>query len=358
VPSRKEIQWSQLRVGALVLVAVAVLVGLIFLMSGSTGGLFAPKLKLRSYFSNASGLKDGAPVTLEGVTIGNVLHIRVVPDRNPTPVEVTMRVGEGYLRDLHENSTASIAQAGVLGDSFLDIDSSRAWGPPPHNNAELRATQSPNIQSVISSSQDSIQDVSKLIRKIDILMDSINDRRGTVGELISDPAYYAKIERITDHLEKITNEISEGQGTIGKLINDDTLYTKANAAIDNVNRITASIEQGQGTAGKLVKDDALYNNLNTTVTSTNNLIADINAGKGSIGKLAKDPVLAQKLGDSITRLDSILTTIDEGKGTIGQLMQNRSAYDHADETLDQAQQLLKAIRQDPKKYFIIRLKVF
>ena len=37
VPSRKEIQWAQLRVGALVLAAMAVLVGLIFLMSGSSG---------------------------------------------------------------------------------------------------------------------------------------------------------------------------------------------------------------------------------------------------------------------------------------------------------------------------------
>jgi phospholipid/cholesterol/gamma-HCH transport system substrate-binding protein len=327
-------------------------------MSGSTGGIFAPKLKMRSYFTNASGLKDGAPVTLEGVTIGNVLHIRVVPERNPTPVEVTMRVGEDFLRDIHVNSTTSIAQAGVLGDSYLDIDSSRASGPPPANNAELRATESPNIQSVISTSQDSIQEISTLIRKIDILMDSINSKKGTVGELINDPAYYAKISRITDHLEKITSEISEGQGTIGKLINDDTLYSRANSAIDNVDRITASLDQGQGTAGKLLKDDSLYNNLNTTVTSANNLIAQINAGKGSIGKLARDPAFAQKLDDTVTRLDSILTTVDEGKGTIGQLVQNRSLYDHVDQTMDQAQQLVKAIREDPKKYFIIRLKVF
>ena len=358
MPSRKEIQWSQLRVGALVLVAVAVLVGLIFLMSGSTGGIFAPKLKLRSYFTNASGLKDGAPVTLEGVTIGNVLHIRVVPERNPTPVEVTMRIGEEYLRDIHVNSTTSIAQAGVLGDSYLDIDSSRASGPPPANNAELRATESPNIQSVISTSQDSIQEISTLIRKIDILMDSINSKKGTVGELINDPAYYAKISRITDHLEKITSEISEGQGTIGKLINDDTLYTRANSAIDNVNRITASLDQGNGTVGKLLKDDTLYNNLNATVTSADDLMDGINKGKGSIGKLARDPAFAKKLDDTVTRLDSILTSVDEGKGTIGQLLQNRSLYDHTDQTMDQAQLLVKAIREDPKKYFIIRLKVF
>jgi phospholipid/cholesterol/gamma-HCH transport system substrate-binding protein len=327
-------------------------------MSGSTGGIFAPKLKLRSYFTNASGLKDGAPVTLEGVTIGNVLHIRVVPERNPTPVEVTMRIGEEYLRDIHVNSTTSIAQAGVLGDSYLDIDSSRASGPPPANNAELRATESPNIQSVISTSQDSIQEISTLIRKIDILMDSINSKKGTVGELINDPAYYAKISRITDHLEKITSEISEGQGTIGKLINDDTLYTRANSAIDNVNRITASLDQGNGTVGKLLKDDTLYNNLNATVTSADDLMDGINKGKGSIGKLARDPAFAKKLDDTVTRLDSILTSVDEGKGTIGQLLQNRSLYDHTDQTMDQAQLLVKAIREDPKKYFIIRLKVF
>ena len=118
MPSRKEIQWSQLRVGALVMAAMAVLVGLILLMSGSTGGLFETKLALRSYFENAAGLKDGAPVTLEGVTIGSVIHVRVVPDRNPTPVEVTMLVGHKYLHLLHTDSTTSIAQAGVLGEQY------------------------------------------------------------------------------------------------------------------------------------------------------------------------------------------------------------------------------------------------
>lgn len=358
MPSRREIQWSQLKVGALVLVAVAVLVGLIFLMSGTTGGLFAPKLTLRSYFNNASGLKNGAPVTLEGVTIGNVLRIRVVPERNPTPVEVTMRVGEEYMRDLHVNSTTSIAQAGVLGDSYVDIDSSKASGPAPANNSELRATQSPNIQSVISSSQDSIDQISVLLKKLEVTVDAINSGKGTVGALINDRALATKFSRIADHLEKITGQISDGNGSLGKLINDDSLYVKAEASIDHVNKITASLDEGHGTAGKLLKDETLYNNLNATVSQINQLVADVNAGKGSIGKLAKDPDFAKKLDDTISHLDSILNGVDEGKGTIGQLMQNRAVYDHLDQTMDNAQQLLKAIRQDPKKYFVIRLKLF
>jgi phospholipid/cholesterol/gamma-HCH transport system substrate-binding protein len=358
VPSRKEIHWSQLKVGALVLTGMAILVFLIFLLSGSSGGLFARKLVLRTYFNNAAGLKNGAPVTLEGVTIGNIVSIRVIKERNPNPVEVRMRVGEEYLHDLHTDSIASIAQAGVLGDSYVDIDSTHATGPVPTNNFELKASLAPTIQSVITTSQGTIQQVEVLMRKAQVLLDSLNSRKGTIGGLINDPAYYAKINRITNNLEKITDAMGQGQGTLGKLINDDTLYNNLNSTVARLNNVALELDQGKGTAGKLLKDDQLYNNLNKTVANANELLTDINSGKGSMGKLAKDPLFARKLDDTVTRLDSILQSIDEGKGTIGQLMQNRTLYDHTDQTMDQAQQLLKAIREDPKKYFVIRLKVF
>jgi phospholipid/cholesterol/gamma-HCH transport system substrate-binding protein len=84
----------------------------------------------------------------------------------------------------------------------------------------------------------------------------------------------------------------------------------------------------------------------------------VNAGHGALGKLAKDPAFAQKLDDTVTRLDSILTNVDEGKGSLGQFVQNPSLYNHADQTLDQTQQLVRSIREDPKKYLVIRMKVF
>lgn len=358
MPSRKEIQWSQLRVGALVLAATAVLIVLIFLMSGTTGGLFAHKITLRCYFENASGVKNGAPVTLEGVTIGNVVRIRVVPDRNPTPVEVTMRLSPEYLHDLHTDSTAGIAQAGVLGDSFVDIDSTHASGPPPPDRSELKTSGSPSIQDVIRTSSVSIDEIHTLTLKVEKLVDTLNSTKGTAGELINDPTLGKKITQIATDLQTITGAISSSKGSLGKLVNDDTLYTRANAAIDNVNKITADLNGGKGTAGKLLKDDSLYNNLNEAIANTKELVSQVNAGKGALGKMAKDPAFAQKLDDTVSRLDSILKGIDEGKGTVGQLIQNRALYDHADQALDQTQQLVKMIRDDPKKYLVIRLKLF
>jgi phospholipid/cholesterol/gamma-HCH transport system substrate-binding protein len=337
---------------------MAILVMLILLMSSAGGGLFAPKLILRSYFENAAGLKDGAPVTLEGVTIGNVIHVRVVPERNPTPVEVKMRVGSEYVNFLHTDSTATIDQAGVLGDSYVDLNSAHANGPAPADNAELRAGGAPSIQDVVRNSNDSIIQINKLLHKLEPTVDAVNSRRGLVGELINDPELARKISLIATDLQTITGAVANGQGSLGKLVNDDTLYTRANAAVDRLNKITIALDEGKGSAGKFLKDDALYNNLNAAANNTNQLVAEINAGKGSLGLLAKDQAFAAKLDDTITRMDGILKSLDDGKGTLGQLIQNRTLYDHADQAMDQTQQLVKSIREDPKKYLVIRMKVF
>jgi len=358
VPSRREIRWSQLKVGTLVLAAICILTVLILLMNGTTGGFFAHKIMLRSYFPNAAGIKDGSPVSLEGVTIGNVSKIRVVPERNPFPVEVTMQVGEWALRDLHTDSTSSIGTAGVLGDSYVDINSTRATGPAPRDNAELRTAGAPSIQSVISSSQVSIEEINQLMHKIETLIDTLNTTRGTLGEIINDPALKKNIVSIAADLQTVTGAIAQGKGTLGQLVNDNTLYTKLNSTVDHLNAITADLNAGKGSAGKMLKDETLFNNLNSAAENISHITAEINSGNGALGKLAKDPAFAQKLDDAITNLDDVLKSVNAGEGTAGQLVKNRALYDHMDQAADQAQQLIKGMRENPKKYLVIRLKLF
>ena len=357
MPSRKEIQWSQLKVGLLVLAAMAVLIGLIFLMNG-TGGLFTRKITLRCYFPNAGGVKDGAVVSLQGVTVGNVTKTRVVPQRNPNPVEVTMQVGEKYLYGLHTDSKASIQAAGVLGDSFVDIDSTNAKGPPPLDNAEIAPSGAPTIQSVINTSSVSIDEFKQLMTKLETLIDTLNTTRGTFGEVINDPVMKKNVVSIATNLQTITQAMADGKGSLGKLINDDSFYTKMNSAVDQLSSIVSDLNAGKGTAGKLLKDETAYNNFNSAVSNLNDVLASINSGKGAMGQLIKDPDEAKKLNDAITNLDGILKSVNSGQGTMGQLVQNRSMYDHLDQTGDQAQQLIKAMREDPKKYLVIQLKVF
>src|ERR1700722_7852941 len=111
MPSQQEVRWSQLKVGVIVLVAAVVLTTLLFLMTSASGlGVFSKKLTIPVYFENSAGLKEGAAVNLQGVTIGNVKTITVVtaPDRKLTPVQVVMKLDTKYQSSLHTDSTAAL----------------------------------------------------------------------------------------------------------------------------------------------------------------------------------------------------------------------------------------------------------
>ena len=69
-----------------------------------------------------------------------------------------------------------------------------------HNGAELQQSGSPTIQSVINTSQVSIQEVNVLMHKIETLVDTLNQGHGTAGELLNDPSLARKIVSIADNL--------------------------------------------------------------------------------------------------------------------------------------------------------------
>jgi phospholipid/cholesterol/gamma-HCH transport system substrate-binding protein len=358
VPSQQEVQWSQLKVGVLVLVALSALTALIFLMSGSGGGFFTGKITVRSYFENSAGLKVGAPVNLEGVTIGNVKSVRIVPERKLTPVEVTMHISKKFTSALHSDSKSSLETIGVLGDTVVDINSKFATGGPLQDGAELQTTETPNLSDVIKSSQGTIEQLNTILAKVDNLADALNSGKGSIGKLINDPSLYNRAIATLNEIQGLVDQVSNGKGSIGKLIADDTLYNRANDAVGKMQDVAKQIDSGNGTIGKLIKDETLYNNFREATQNLNSLLKDINAGKGSIGILAKDPKFADKLNDTVTKLDSILNRVDSGEGTIGQLMRNKDLYNHSDEMIQNTNNLIIAIRQNPKKYLTIHLKIF
>lgn len=358
MPSQQQVQWSQLKIGVLVLVALCVLTALVFVMSGTTGGFWSGKLTAISYFEDSAGLKVGAPVNLEGVTIGNVKSIKVIPERKLTPVEVTMKLSKQYEDAIKTDSKTSLETVGVLGDTVVNIDSKNATGKPVKNGGELPTTETPSLSDVIKSSQGTIEQLNTILAKVDNLVDALNSGKGSIGQLINDPTLYNKAVATVNQLSGLVDNISNGKGSIGKLVADDTLYKRIDTTMSHLENISAELDAGKGSAGKLLKDETLYNNLKQSTDSLNQLLDGINQGKGAIGMMAKDPQFAHKLDNTITHLNSVLDQVDSGQGTIGQLVKNPSLYNHADEMISNSSNLVTAIRQDPKKYLTIHFKVF
>ncbi|HEY6180785.1 MAG TPA: MlaD family protein [Terriglobales bacterium] len=359
MPSQKQLKWSQLKVGITVIVALTTLGVLIFLMSGS-GGVFTPKVELKTYVDNASGLRVGAPVRLSGVDVGNVSLIQIVHDQahHRTPVLVTMKVNHKFHESLLKNSETLLSTAGVLGETFIDIDNTYASGPEAVNGDVLPSRDVPDFQDMVRAGQGTLQNMDALLKRLDRIIAFVESGKGSVGKLIYDPTLYNRLSDTVNEFQGLVNDIANGKGTLGKLVADETMYNKVNATLDKVNVAIDDLNAGKGTMGKLLKDPALYDNANNTVANIRQLTDDINSGKGALGKFAKDPQFAARVQNIADKLSAIADRLDAGEGTAGKFLRDPSLYNNADQTLVESRELIKAIRQNPKKYLTIHMKIF
>jgi phospholipid/cholesterol/gamma-HCH transport system substrate-binding protein len=359
LPSQKQLKWSELRVGLTVVLAAITLGVLLFLMSGTTG-LFTRKIVLRTYFDNAGGLRQGASVRLNGVDVGNVTNIRVVPDKDKqlTPVEVGMKVSTKYSFNLRRDSVASLSTAGVLGETYIDIDSSQAIGAVAQNGDTLPTQVHPDFNQVVRSSQSTLQNMDALLKRADRILAFAESGKGSLGKLIYDPTLYDRFSATVSEFKGIVDQIGKGQGSLGQLVSRNDAYDKVMSILDKLNGIADDLQQGKGSAGKFLKDPALYNNANDTIANAKKLTEDINAGQGTLGKLTKDEELARKLDNTISKLSAITTALEAGQGTAGKLLKDETLYNNTDKILVETRELIKSIRENPKKYLSIKLHIF
>ena len=357
MPSQKQLKWSQLRVGLTVLFASITLAVLIFVMSG-TGGWFSRKITVRSYFDNAGGLREGAPVRLAGVDIGNVSTVKIVPGKPTTPVEVTMKVNTKYSFDLKKDSVTLLTTAGVLGETYVDVDSSAAKGAEAVDGDTLPARDQPDIQDVVRASQGTLQNIDTLLKRVDRIVAFIESGQGSIGKVIYDPALYNQLNATVAEFKGLVDDLQSGKGSIGPLLTSDETYKKVTAAIDKINVMIDDLQQGKGSAGKLLKDPELYDNTNKTIANVRQLTDDINSGKGALGKFAHDQEFADKLQTTMNNLAALSNRLEKGEGSVGMLFKDPALYNNSNQMLVETRELLKSIRENPKKYLTFHVKVF
>ena len=344
--------------GITVLVAAIIFAGVVLMMTSTTGGLFTRKIHLRAYFENAEGLREGAPVSLQGVEIGNVTRIAIDAKRSATPVKVVMRVTTRYEESLRKNSVAVLSTKGALGETYVDITGGDSKERQIRDWYELPVEERPGLQDVVRSSQDALLGLQTVLKRVDHIVAAIEGGKGTAGKFIYDPSVFNKINATVEDLHRTVQDINQGRGTVGKLIHDDELYRKANASVDRLNKIIDGIERGEGTAGKLIKDPSLYENANKAASNAARIMEDVNAGKGALGRMTKDEEFARKVDNLVTRLSAISTRLEEGEGSAGKFLRDPTLYTNADQMLVETRGLIKAIRENPKKYLTIHFRVF
>ena len=138
-------------VGILMICAIVALAFLALKVSGLSvnSGLFGQgSYQINGEFSNIGGLKVRAPVRIAGVEIGVVSKIVLNPQTYQA--DVTMKI-EKQISDLPIDTSARIATAGILGDSYVSLTPGYSE-QMLKNGGSLRTTYSAtSIESLIST---------------------------------------------------------------------------------------------------------------------------------------------------------------------------------------------------------------
>lgn len=347
---RKQLSWTELRVGLFVLAGLFLLAIAIFYVTGA--GFIGPKYRLYTYLPEVEGLQVGAPVRLDGVEIGNVEGIELTPqpvdpDHN---IRLILRIDKRFQDKIRSDSTASLITEGLLGNRYVTIKRGLtgavipANGEVPGKGGAAMTAMIENIRSLSDELTDMIQKVSQ--------------GQGTLGKLITDTSLYDRLNGTAGRAESLIASVQKGEGTVGKLVASDELYNRVNHAIGSADDVIGAVRDQKGTIGKLIYDPSFYQETKGVVEKGNALFGDIQAGKGSLGKLATDETLYNNLRDASANVRDATAKLNSNEGTAGKFFSDPALYDNMVGLTGDMRLFISDFRQNPKKFLSIKVHIF
>ena len=357
MPERQRVKWAQLRVGIMVIISLAILAMGIFFISGQVG--LSRRYTLKTYLSNAAGLREGAQVRLAGVAVGNVQTVQISPYPDASrAVEIVMKVARSYRGNIRTDSIASIDTVGLLGEAYVDITRGNPNQAEAPDQGVLRSSEQADIKRVVENANDVVINMRSLSAKLNDITGQIQAGKGSVGKLIYDQTLYNRLNKTTETLDRLIAHIDNGEGTLGKLMASDELYKTTVATIDRLNKALDEMQHGSGSLAKLLSDPSLYNNANHVLSQANTLFEGINQGHGTLGKLATDSQAYDRMNLTLDHLDQISNRMADGKGTLGKLSTDPTLYNNLSESSQSLRDFLTEFKKSPKKYLTLRLRFF
>jgi phospholipid/cholesterol/gamma-HCH transport system substrate-binding protein len=357
----KQLTWSELRVGLFVLAATALLVVVIFYVTGA--GALGPKYRLHVLLPEVDGLTVGAPVRLDGVEVGNVEKIAVAfpqpgqqqaKDRN---IRVDMRIEQKFQDYIRSDSFASLITEGLLGNRYVDIDRGFV-GRKLENEDEIPGREEKALKEVVERSADLMTNLSSITEQASAVLDDIRKGHGSLGKFMVDEDAYRHLDSSLGNLDAMLTNVAAGKGSLGKLMVSDEMYDHVNSAAGRLDNVLEAVQTKQGTLGKLVYEQGIHDSAMKLLDNGNGLVADVRAGKGTLGKLATDDSLFAQYRQVGENLSSATGKLNSNETTAGKFFTDPKLYDNISGLTGDMRLLIGDFRKDPKKFLHVKFAIF
>lgn len=355
---------AELKVGLLVLAALAVAAVGIFLIGQETQ-LFVRKNRYYSEFLNVSGLQAGNPVQLNGVDVGQVESVILPRDMGESLIRVWISIDRRYAERVREDSQGRIKTLGLLGDKYVEIISGTPAAAVIPSGGEIPAAPATNVDQLIASGEDTVENIVAISSSLRTILDRMEKGEGLAGKLTTEEG-----EKLSDSIletmrtvERVAHQIEASEGPLGRLINDDQLGDDLASAVSGLQAVVAQAREGDGLVPRLLGDkatadrfDATLADLETAAGELRRFVDEIETSDGLAQKLLTDDAYAEEVSENlrqlVERLNAVAGKLESGDGTAARLIEDPQVYEAVNDVLvgiDESRLLRWLIRNRQKK---------
>jgi phospholipid/cholesterol/gamma-HCH transport system substrate-binding protein len=335
----------EVKVGSLVLLSIAILVAFVVVLGDCN---FNRGFTVYVDFTNAAGLKPGAPVRLAGIPAGNVRTVQFVGGEvDPAlgrPVYVRAAVWlEDTMRDsIRRDATFTITTQGVLGEPYVEITSVDRTLPPIEGGDIFLGNDPPRMDQLLASAYDSLEGIRELterlnrrgenIIRLDDFINNIADLAGNIDE------------RVVENKEEIDNIITNIDGIVAAIETEKeslpNILTNVESASSEFDRLGGSLNRGVGDGSEIRTTLRNVERVSDVAArEVEPLLADVRGVASSANRiltnneeridttLANVEEISGNLVGASADAEEIIARVERGEGNLGRLLQDEEIFE-------------------------------
>jgi phospholipid/cholesterol/gamma-HCH transport system substrate-binding protein len=326
------ITYDQLKVGSLILLGV-LLIGVALYKLGQAVNLFSKRYELQAYLKEAGGLRVGGSVMVAGQLAGTIKEIQLLPVDMDTTRKVRLVVGidQKLQEQVRGDSRARVKTLGLLGDKIIDISPGTPKTSPLRDGDTLRVSEALDYEQVLTKAASAVDDVVGLAHDMRSLTRSLVSGKGTIGQLLTNPALYNQLEGTLGRTNALLARVQNSNGTLSRFLDDPRLYEEMVAAVGGVDSMLVSMRSRNSTLGRLISDSTMYSQAVSTMQSFTAIAANA---------------------------DTLVKNMAAGRGLLGKALTDDKLYTSLQKLIDDFSALVADIRKDPRRYTQGLVKIF
>lgn len=292
------------KIGLFVLIGLAAMVYFI-LRTDEVQGLWPTQAdatrEIHVELTDASGVREGTPVRVAGVRVGEVRRLSLEDGIAVAIIEVPQDMV------FREGAVAELRNQGVLGERYISLVSGR--GEPLANQDRLQGSAPPSLEDLTTTINQLGENL--LIISENLKQSTTTDSGGNRIALIAQ-----NIERLTDTLVQMVEENRGSLSTtsaelagLSQQLNRDVpqLVSELTELVRGLRSMTTGNENNIDQTMENVA--VISKNMNATTESLASIARKVDGGQGTLGKLVNESESVDKLNDLLDKANESLTEV-------------------------------------------------